>query len=187
MRVYMISCFSHVQFSVSLWTVALQAPLSMGFSRREYWRGLPCLPPGDLPDLGIKPTSPALWVDSLPTEPPGNPTLSIIPSESTMLLHMAELYPFSLLSNIPLCVYICVCVYTYLNTSSCTSAHVYTWHVQKSSPSCWSGARALRGILGVYRWREGAVCRNSTSALTIILKLLMQWSDQCHLDCFKYT
>ena len=43
--------------SASLWTAALQAPLSMGFSRQEYWSGLPCPPPGDLPDPGIKPTS----------------------------------------------------------------------------------------------------------------------------------
>ena len=41
------------------WTVARQAPLSMGFSRQEYWSGLPCTPPGGLPDLGIKPASPA--------------------------------------------------------------------------------------------------------------------------------
>ena len=43
----------------TLWTVVRQAPLSMGFSRQEYWSGLPCLPPGDLPDPGIKPASPA--------------------------------------------------------------------------------------------------------------------------------
>ena len=41
-----------------LWTTALQAPLSMGFSRQERWSGLPCPPPGDFPDLGIEPTSP---------------------------------------------------------------------------------------------------------------------------------
>ena len=41
------------------WTVARQAPLSMEFSRQEYWSGLPCTPPGGLPDLGIKPASPA--------------------------------------------------------------------------------------------------------------------------------
>ena len=51
------------------WTVAFQAPLSMGFSRQEFWSGLPCLPPGDLPDPGIEPRSPALQADSLPTEP----------------------------------------------------------------------------------------------------------------------
>ena len=43
---------------VTLWTVAHQAPLSMGFSRQEYWSGVPCPPPGDLPDPGIEPTSP---------------------------------------------------------------------------------------------------------------------------------
>ena len=43
--------------SAILWTAAHQAPLSMGFSRQEYWSGLPCFPPGDLPNPGIKPTS----------------------------------------------------------------------------------------------------------------------------------
>ena len=44
-----------------------------GFSRQEYWSGLPCLPPGDLPTSGVKPRSPALQADSLPAEPPGKP------------------------------------------------------------------------------------------------------------------
>ena len=48
---------SQVQFFESLWTVAHQAPLSMGFSRQEYWSGLPRAPPGDLPNPGIEPTS----------------------------------------------------------------------------------------------------------------------------------
>ena len=47
----------HVQPFATPWTVARQAPLSMGFSRQEYWSGLPCPPPGDLPDPGIKPES----------------------------------------------------------------------------------------------------------------------------------
>ena len=50
-----------------------QAPLSMGFSRQEYWSGLPCPPPGDLFNPGVKPRSPTLQVDSLSTEPPGKP------------------------------------------------------------------------------------------------------------------
>ena len=50
------------------WTIACQTPLSMKFSRREYWSGLPFPSPGDLPDPGIKPRSPALQADSLPTE-----------------------------------------------------------------------------------------------------------------------
>ena len=53
--VCMLSCFSHVQLFVMLWTVAHQALLFMGFSRQEYWSGLPCPPPGDLLDPGIKP------------------------------------------------------------------------------------------------------------------------------------
>ena len=65
--------------SDSLWPRgARQAPLSMGFSRQEYWSGLPCPPPGDIPNPGIEPRSPTLQVDSLPTEPPGKPSISIL-------------------------------------------------------------------------------------------------------------
>ena len=53
----MLSGFSRVQLFATLCPVARQAPLSMGFSRQEYWSGLPSPPPGDLPDLGIKPAS----------------------------------------------------------------------------------------------------------------------------------
>ena len=52
------------------WTVAHQVPLSMGFSRQEYWGGLPFPSPGDLPDPGIEAGSPALQADSLPTQSP---------------------------------------------------------------------------------------------------------------------
>ena len=58
---------------VTPWTIACKAPLSMGFSRHEYWSGLPFLSPGDLPDPGIEPGSPALQADSLPTELQGKP------------------------------------------------------------------------------------------------------------------
>ena len=64
-----VSC-SLVSDSATAWTVAHQAPLSVGFSRQEYWSGLPFPPPGDLPDPEIKPGSPALQADSLPSEPP---------------------------------------------------------------------------------------------------------------------
>ena len=63
---------------LTLWTVALQAPLSMGSSEQEYWTGLPCPPPEDLPDPGIEPVSlmsPALANGSLPLAPPGKPLL----------------------------------------------------------------------------------------------------------------
>ena len=57
---------SHVRLFATPWTVACQVPLSRGFSRREYWSGLPCPSPEDLHDPGIKPWSPALQADSLP-------------------------------------------------------------------------------------------------------------------------
>ena len=69
------SGFSHVQLFATPWTVALQPPLSMEFSRQEYWSGLPCPPPGDLPDPGIKNTclmSPPLPGGFLTTSTPGN-------------------------------------------------------------------------------------------------------------------
>ena len=72
----MLSHFSHIQLFVTLWTVAHQAPLSMRFSRQEYWSGLPCPPPGDLPDPEIKllsPASPALQVDFHPLSHLGSP------------------------------------------------------------------------------------------------------------------
>ena len=61
--------------SVNLWTVAYQAPLSMGFSRQEYWSGLPFPSPADLPNPAIKHRSPPLQADSLPSEPPEKPTI----------------------------------------------------------------------------------------------------------------
>ena len=59
-------------------TVALQAPLSMGLSIQEYWSGLPFHSPGDLPNPGIKPRSPALQADSLPSEPPEEQQVSMV-------------------------------------------------------------------------------------------------------------
>ena len=69
-KVKLLSC---VKLFVTPWTVAYQAPLSMEFSRQEYWSGLPFPSPGDLPDPAIKPGFPALQADALPSEPPGKP------------------------------------------------------------------------------------------------------------------
>ena len=68
---HVLSHFSHVRLFVTPWTIACQASLSMGFSRQEYWSGLPWLPPGDLLNSGIKPRSPTLQADSSLAEPPG--------------------------------------------------------------------------------------------------------------------
>ena len=76
MHAWGLSCFSRVQLFATLWTAAHQAPLSMGFLRQEYWDGLPFPPPGDLPDTGIKPespASPALQADSLLLSHRGSP------------------------------------------------------------------------------------------------------------------
>ena len=66
-------CFSSIRLCATLLTIAHQAPLSMGFSRQTYQSGLPCSPPRDVPNPGIKPRSPALQVDSLSSESPGKP------------------------------------------------------------------------------------------------------------------
>ena len=64
-----VKSLSRVRLFVTPWTVAHQAPLSMGFSRQEYWSGLLFPSPGDLPDPGIEPRSPALQADTLTSEP----------------------------------------------------------------------------------------------------------------------
>ena len=64
---------SRVRLFATPWSVAHQAPPSMEFSRQQYWSGLPFPSPGDLPDQGIEPGSPALQADALPSELPGNP------------------------------------------------------------------------------------------------------------------
>ena len=73
----MLSHFSHVQLSVTLWTTARQSPLSMGFSSQEYWSGLPCPSPGDLPYPEIEPASPAP---------------SVLQEDSLLLSHWGSLY-----------------------------------------------------------------------------------------------
>ena len=66
-----VKSLSRVRLFVTPWTVAYQAPQFMEFSRHEYWSGWPCPSPVDLPDPGIKPGSPTLQADTLPSKPPG--------------------------------------------------------------------------------------------------------------------
>ena len=66
-----VKSLSRVQLFATPWTVVYQASTSMGFSRQQYWSGLPFPSPGDLPDPGIEPRSPAMQADALPSEPPG--------------------------------------------------------------------------------------------------------------------
>ena len=74
-KVKSLSC---VRLFVTPWTVAYQTPPSMGFSRQEYWSGVPFPPPGDLPNAGIEPRSLALQADALLSEPPGKQSGIII-------------------------------------------------------------------------------------------------------------
>ena len=87
---------------VWLWTVARQA-LSMGFSRQEYWSGLPFPPPGDLPDPGIEPASPALAGGFFTNEPPGKPTYWPI----SLLINLAGLsaLPLASYATIEVCLF----------------------------------------------------------------------------------
>ena len=66
-----VKSLSRVRLFATPWTIAYQAPPSMVFSRQEYWSGLPFPSPEDLPHPGIKPGSPTLYADALPSEPPG--------------------------------------------------------------------------------------------------------------------
>ena len=79
---YVFSCFCCVQLFVTPWMVARQAPLSMGFSRQEYWSELPCPPPRDLPNPETEPVSPALQMDSLHLSNWGSPKHTYIKTKS---------------------------------------------------------------------------------------------------------
>ena len=70
-----VKSLSHVQLFATPWTVAYQAPPSTEFSRQVYWSGFPFPSPGDLPDPGIEPGSPASQADTLPSEPSGKPNM----------------------------------------------------------------------------------------------------------------
>ena len=85
-----VKLLSRVLLFATPWTIAYQAAPSMGFSRQEYWSGLPFASPGDFPDPGIEPRSPTLQSDALPSEPPGN---NIVPA--------SQLYSFLNIILIP--------------------------------------------------------------------------------------
>ena len=82
--VHFVLSLSRVELFATPWTVACQAPLFMGILQKEYWRRLPCPPTGDLPSPGKEPRSPALQVDSLPSDPPGEPKNASVGSLSCL-------------------------------------------------------------------------------------------------------
>ena len=95
------SVLSHVQLFATPWTTACQAPLSMGFFRQKYWIGLPFPSPGDLPNPGIEPRSPALQADSLPLSHQGSCAASLPPKISKRLEIQKLHLPLSIDIHIP--------------------------------------------------------------------------------------
>jgi len=93
-----VKSLSRVWLSAIPWTVARQAPLSMEFSRQEYWSGLPFPFPGDLPNPDIKPRSPTLQADALSSEPPGKPpgsqSIRVSASTSVLPMYIQDWFPF---------------------------------------------------------------------------------------------
>ena len=84
-----VKSLSRVQLFVTPGTVAYQAPPSTGFSRQEYWSGLPFPSPGYLPNPGVKPGSPAFQADALTSEPPGKPSRCLISIYSVIVIKLA--------------------------------------------------------------------------------------------------
>ena len=126
-------------FSVCPWTVTHQASLSMGFSRQQYWSGLPFPVPGDRLHPGIEPRSPALQVDALPSEPPGKPHFFFL-IHSIVVFNLLVSYPYLLLShtcflyylsstfhyNIPELLIVCETLFHFLKLRTLTSHSLIT-------------------------------------------------------------
>ena len=108
-RVVVVQSLSHVRLFAIPWTVVLQAPLSMRFSRQEYWSGLPCPSPGDLPNPGIEPGSPALQANSLliqSKEEMIDKKVCLVSTERRVLCHNDALISFnySILAKFSFCI-----------------------------------------------------------------------------------
>ena len=111
------------------------SPVHWGFSRQEYWSGLPSPPPGDLPNPGIKPRSPTLQVYSLLSETPGKPKRSgwplpfsrgsSQPRNQTGVSCIAGRFFASWATRESLCVCVCICIYIYV----CVYIHIYIYNI----------------------------------------------------------
>ena len=94
-----LSCSGRVWFFATLWTLAHQAPLSMGFSRQEYWIRLPFPSSGDLLGPGIEYRTPALQANSLPLAPPGKPCMTVNQNNSTYFLKIMYFFKLNLVAK----------------------------------------------------------------------------------------
>ena len=154
----MLSHFSHIQHFVTLWTVTRQSPLSMGFSRQEYWSRLPCPPPGDLPDpceMDLTSLNLLHWLaGSLPLVPPGKHTTMSIYSHIVYRCFCATWTTMSIYSHI---VYHCFCA-TW-TTMSIYSHIVYRCFCATAAElsSCRENVRITNPKLFI-GWISGEVC-----------------------------
>ena len=108
----MLSHFSCVRLCATLWTVAHQAPLSIGFSRLEFWSGLPCHPPGDLPHPGMEPTSPA--------SPPLQALSLLLSHQGSRYIYLYKIWVFTrFLQSSMSYVFVCICVWWWKTNLPC--------------------------------------------------------------------
>ena len=143
-----VKSLSRVWLFVTPWTVAHQAPPSMGFSRQGYWRGVPFPSPGDLSDPGIKPRSPALQADALTSEPPGTSTPWMAWFKSSSPFHPALWQPGS------------------AQTERRMAALVMNWKAQQSpAHSCGRDGNRLHGQTGTSESRRAITSQETKSNL----------------------
>ena len=164
------------------WTVACQAPLSMGFSRQEYWSGLPFPSPGDLPDLGIELGSPALQANSLLSEPSGNPSTFVF-IFTFITLGISQVFSCCVRSRCDrcscflACVHVCACVYV------CTyvQEHVQIWDGQVGN--CVQTGRKEQEDPNPLWYQQAHVC--TWKALVKMKRTgLVLWAHQLMPGCF---
>ena len=145
----LLSYFSRVWLFATLWTIAHQSPLSMGFSRQEYWSGLPHPAPGDFPNPGIEPLSPALLAGSLPSEPWGKPRISPILEPKIGYRNMISLAcpPHSVLSTMLGCTYYWRFSYLqdhkYQLTEHETLIYLFSWLLSPLATYIWNSIISL--------------------------------------------
>ena len=141
--------------------VAHQASLSIGFSRQEYWSGLPCPPPGDLPDLGIKPTfpvAPPLYADSLPLSYQGSPLINLSWTQSCLWIFCMAFRTLRVWVN-P--------IFINSQLQRCHYPHTVGWRIDLTFSSVLS-----QPFLAVWRWMTYTtiLCWGFLSCLTEIMK-----------------
>ena len=155
----------------TLWTIAHKAPLSMGFCRQEYWRGLPSPPPESLPYQGIKPASsvpPARQVDSLATKPPGRPILKYQLSSVQSLSHICDPMDYSMPG---------FSVHHQLSKLTQTHAHRVGDAIQSPHPlsSLSPPAFNISQHQGLFKWVRGGQSIGASAPASVLPMNIQGW------------